>query len=129
MLDKVAYMQKITLSLEYGVGIEPERETASCPPVEFVYGMGTSGLTPLEIALADKTVGDAILLQLQQSQIPVFFGHIRYPAFQAPGPSDEIFLKARILTISPASSREVVRTLADVANCGDSCCGHHGSGE
>lgn len=125
MKAKVEYMQKIRLSLETGSTPDTESASASFPTIEFVYGLGSSGLTPFEFALAQKTVGDEVQLQLQPNQIPEFFGHIRIPAVHASGGSDSIALKARILDISPASSREVVRTLADVANCGDSCCGCH----
>jgi hypothetical protein len=118
-------MQKITAGLETGNAPDPESATESSPTIEFVYGLGSSGLTPFEFALADKTVGDEIQLQLSQNQIPAFFGHIRLPAVLAAGESDSIVLKVRVVAISPASSREVLKTLAAIANCGDSCCGHH----
>ena len=125
MPAKVETMQKITLSLESAD--EPDRGsgTESFPEIEFVFGLGSSGLTPFEFVLAEKTVGDEIQLQLHRTQMAGFFGHIRFPALLAEEGADSVALKARILDISPASSREVVKTLAEVANCGDSCCGHH----
>ena len=130
MPAKVGYMQKITLSLETQETrsvpdqLQPN-ETEPQPTIEFVYGLSPGGLTPFEFALAEKTAGDEIQLQLDRNKLPEFFGHIAYPAVFAAGDSESIVLEARVLAISPASSREVVRTLADIANCGDSCCGHH----
>ena len=125
MSAKVAYMQKITLSLETSSAPDPREAAEPLPTIEFVFGLGSGGLTPFEFALAEKTVGDQVQLQLVGNQLPEFFGHIRYPAACAVGESQSIVLIARVLAVEPASSREVVRTLADVANCGDSCCGHH----
>ena len=125
MAEKVAYMQKITLAAETGDIAETKTATASAVTFEFVFGLGSSGLTPFEFALAEKTPGDEIHLQLPRDQIGPFFGHVRIPAALAEGEFDPIVLKARVVAVSPASSREVVRTLADIANCGDSCCGQH----
>ena len=128
MSAKVDYMQKITISLdtrETRSEQAPQRVDEPHPTIEFVYGLGSSGLTPFEFALAEKTAGDEIQLHLRRDQLPAFFGHIPYPAVYAAEGSESIVLKASVLSISPASSREVVRTLADIANCGDSCCGHH----
>ena len=125
MPAKVEYLQKITVSVKTGSTADPERLTESFPPVEFVYGLSASGLTPFEYALAEKSVGDEIQLQLHKDQLPHFFGHIRMPIVDPARQPDTILLKARILEIAPADSREVVKTLADIANCGDSCCGHH----
>ena len=125
MPAKVETMQKITLRLETADTTDPGGGTESFPNIEFVYGLGSSGLTPFEFALAEKTVGDEIQLQLHRTQMATFFGHIHIPAVLAAQGADSVALKARILDISPASNREVVKTLAEVANCGDSCCGHH----
>jgi hypothetical protein len=122
---KVEYLQKIRLSVKTGSAADPEKLTESFPPVEFVYGLSASGLTPFEYALAEKLVGDEIQLQLHKNQLKDFFGHIQTPIIDPAVQSDSILLKARILKIAPANSREVVKTLADIANCGDSCCGHH----
>jgi hypothetical protein len=118
-------MQKITACLETDNTPDAKIGTKPLPTIEFVYGLGSSGLTPFEFAIAEKTVGDEIHLQLHQSQMPAFFGHIRFPAVPTFGESDSIVLKVRILDIAPASSREVIKTLAAIANCGESCCGHH----
>lgn len=125
MAAKVAYMQKITLTVETGDTADTKTATASAETYAFVFGLGSSGLTPIEFALAEKTPGDEIQLQLSRDQIAPFFGHIRIPAALAEGESDPIALKACVVAVSPATSREVVRTLADIANCGDSCCGQH----
>ena len=125
MSAKVEYMQKILLSLETDNVSSPESVTESIPTIEFVYGLSSTGLTPFEFALAEKTVGDEVRLQLSRNQIPEYFGHIRAPALQVAGESNSIVLTVRVLKISPANSREVVKTLADIANCGDSCCGRH----
>ena len=125
MSAKVAYMQKITLTVDMN---NPPGENASDhspAKFDFVYGMGSAGLTPLEFALSEKNAGDEVHLQLRPDQIPAFFGHIRPPALHVQEGKDPIDLRVRILEVSPATGREVVRTLADVANCGDNCCGHH----
>ncbi len=126
MSAKVGYMQKISLSLETASAPDAQGVTEPVSTIEFVYGLAASGLTPFEFALAEKTVGDVISLQLPRDRVPAFFGHIRIPALCAAGQLDPIEVKARVLAISPPGNREVVAALAEIANCGDSCCGHHG---
>lgn len=125
MTAKAGSMQKVTLAFKTGDAPDREGMSPSLYKIEFVFGLGSSGLTPLEFALAEKIPGDEIHLQLRRNQIPPFFGHIRFPAIHADEDTDPIVLKVRVLEVTPASSQEVVRALAEIANCGDSCCGHH----
>ena len=125
MSVKVAHMQKITLTLEIGKGAERISAANASPTIEFVYGLGPSGLTPFEFALADKIPGDEIQLKMHRHQMHEFFGHIHIPFAQADQDLDPVVITLCVWDITPASSQEVVRTLAEIANCGDGCCGHH----
>ena len=109
MSAKIAYMQKITLALDTGGGADQKTTSASAPTFAFVFGLGSSGLTPFEFALAEKKPGDEVELPLRREQIPTFFGHIRIPAACVDGELDSIVLKACVLAVSPASSLRKVR--------------------
>jgi hypothetical protein len=81
-------------------------------------------LTAFEYALAGKRPGDKIQLHIQSSEMGPFFQHIRLPVLSRAGHLPDFFLSVRVKDIQPADSREVVKALADAAECGCSCCGH-----
>ena len=91
---------------------------------EFIYGLGAKGLTPIEFQLADKTVEDEVRLQINGEQIPQVFQHLILPPIKIPEDVDLLYLRFRVMEISPAEQREVIKALAEIADCGDDCCGH-----
>ena len=92
---------------------------------EFVFGIGTSGLTPLEYELAEKNVGDVLDFHLHGTQMQTFFGHLYPPVVGLFLDHSELFLSARIISVETARSREVVKAMAEMTahNEGSCSCG------
>ncbi len=122
--EKVEVLKKITLSVETGTGTDSMDLTPQSPQFEFIYGLGTSGLTPFEIQLADRTVGEEIQFHMRRDEIPQFFQHLVLFPLNLPEDVDSFYLKLKIKSVLQADQREVIKALAEIANCEDFCCGH-----
>jgi hypothetical protein len=123
-MEKIAPLKKVTLSMEAGTTPESMDLTHQPSLFEFIYGLGTRGLTPIEFHLADKTVEDEIRLQINGEEIPQFFQHLIPPPIKIPEDVDVLYLRFRVMEIISAEQREVIKALAEIADCGDDCCGH-----
>ena len=122
--EKIEVLKKITLSVEAGTAPDATDLTPQSSQFEFIYGLGISGLTPFEIQLADKTVGEEIHLHISREEIPQVFQHLLLFPLNLPEHLDAIYLKLKITRVIQADQREVIKALAEMANCEDVCCGH-----
>ena len=122
--EKIEVLKKITLSVEAGTAPDATHLTPQSSQFEFIYGLGISGLTPFEIQLADKTVGEEIHLHISREEIPQVFQHLLLFPLNLPEHLDAIYLKLKITKVIQADQREVIKALAEIANCEDVCCGH-----
>ena len=122
--EKIEALKKITLSIEAGTAPDLMDLTPQSSQFEFIYGLGTSGLTPIEIQLADKTVGEEIQLHMSREEIPQVFQHLLLFSLNLPEQADSFYLKLKIKSVLQADQREVIKALAEIASCGDHCCGH-----
>ena len=123
-MKKIEPLKKVTLSLEAGTTPESMDLLPQPSLFEFIYGLGAKGLIPIELQLADKTVEDEIRLQINVEQIPKVFEHLILPPIKIPGDVNVLYLRLRVMEIAPADQREVIKALAEIADCGDDCCGH-----
>jgi hypothetical protein len=124
VMEKIGLLKKVTLSMEAGTSPELMDLTPRPSQLEFIYGLGTEGLTPFEFQLVDKTVGNEVRLQISGEQIPRVFQHLSLPSINIPETLNTIFFKFIVLEILHTNQREVIKALAENANCGDSCCCH-----
>jgi len=129
---KIGNLTKVTLGIEAGASSDDNSPRQEAFSFEFIFGLGTAGLTPFECELADKAEGDEIFLNLKQAHLRNTFEHICFPLHQLSGQTDNFSLKARVLKVIPAENREVIKALAQMAACdhgagacGDSCCHFH----
>jgi hypothetical protein len=123
-------MKKVGLAILAGSG--PGKYTFTPTPMafEFLYGIGSDGLTPFEVTLGGKVEGDTLTLAVSADDAPQYFGHFLLPLRQGLGlhllPA-EICLNLKVTAVSDPESREVVQALARAAGhggCGGSCgCG------
>jgi hypothetical protein len=121
-VHRVDHLKKVTLNLEVRADSKnPVREPAE---VEFIFGIGSGGLTPFEYELADREEGEEILLRIQHSTIPQVFQHLPILPRHLPEELDPVYLKVRVVKVAKADQREVIKALAEIAECGDQCCGH-----
>ena len=121
---KVDPLKKITLSVMAGTRPETMDLSVSPSPFEFIYGIGTDGLTPFEFQLADKSTGDEIIVQVTCFKITEKFAHIPVPIPQIPEHLDAIYMKFKITQITPADNRKIVKAMAEISGCSSHCCGH-----
>jgi len=124
-VQKIENLKKVTLSLEAGTSSDQMNITPQPTEFEFVFGLGTFGLTPFEFTLADKICGDQILVRLRKENLQRYFEHINLPILRYTKDHSSFYLKARIKNVSRAEGKELLKAMAHIANCGDSCCGHH----
>ena len=108
-----------------------EIEAGSHPQtVAFIYGIGSTGLTPFEYALAHQAVNGCLEMQVRKSEIRKVFAHLSPSIRQHPiwSHCDTVDFSFRIGSIEPAASAYIIMAMADAAGCGDGCgdgcCGH-----
>lgn len=122
--EKIDFLKKITLSIEAGTVPDSMDLSPQSSLFEFIYGLGSAGLTPFEFQLADKAVGDEVRLRINREEIQEFFQHLMLPPLNLPEKLDSFYLRVKIREVVPADQREVIKAMAEIANCGDHCCGH-----
>ncbi len=115
------------ISLLFTAGTTPELKDLTSAPeaLEFIFGIGTEGLTSFECALDGKQPGDKGFIEVDKNDLAEIFGHI-IPCTQSfPVSAGHFYLHYNITEISDASSREIVKSMAaSGGGCGDGCdCG------
>ena len=115
-------LKKVTLQVSAGKRPTGD-ELMSAAPVEFIFGLGKTGLTPLERHLEGKTAGRSLSLELNRSCIPEFFGHIFSYPLDVQTALDPFYLNLKIMSVSAVNPREVIRAMADMTACGGCDCG------
>jgi hypothetical protein len=122
--EKVGHLKKISLLLE--AGMHPETMDLTRKPVsyDFIYGTGIQGLSPFEFALADKGEDDILTIRLRGEEMPSFFQHLFIPQLTVLEGASTFYLKVHVVGISEPDQREIIKAMAEAAECGDSCCGH-----
>ena len=122
----VESLKKVKIAMQ--AGSSPESMDILSKPVEFefIFGLGTSGLTPFEFSLANKYRDDEVILHINLRDIPKTFAHIDLPLFHDLPELESLYLKAKIEYIQPAAGRELIKAMADLSGCGgNGCCGNH----
>ena len=129
-MSKVENLKKIILSFQAGTSPNNMDLSPKYPEFGFIFGLGPEGMTPFEYELVDKAEGEEVMFNLQKNTLAKFFEHLNPPLLDLFDGRDSINLKARIVSVAAAGSREVVKALADVAahgesgcDCGCDCCG------
>jgi hypothetical protein len=120
----VGPLRKVVLLLEAASTSDRPGFISGPIQVSLIYGLGMSGLAPLELAISGKSKGEEVLLHLEKAGIPDFFQHILIPPLGIPETVEAFAMKITVAEVSTPEQREVVRAMADMANCGSHCCGH-----
>jgi hypothetical protein len=115
------------VSLSYTAGTTPELKDLLDAPenLEFIFGIGTDGLTQFECLLDGKKAGDQGFIEVDKKHFADIFGHIIPCTQPFPVNVNHFFLHYNITNISDPSPREIVRSMAaGGGGCGDGCdCG------
>jgi hypothetical protein len=122
---KIRNLEKVHLSIETGRTPDSMDLTPRPIPFNFIFGVGTNGLTPFEYELTERTVGETLVLSMTMEKIPELFGHLSFHFPPLPEISEPFYLKIRLLEVSQADQREVIKSMAETTGCGDHCCGEH----
>jgi hypothetical protein len=117
-------LKKIRLLFEVGTGPDQTDLTAEPIPFEFIFGAGSQGLSPFEFEIAGKKEGDNLSLRTRPEEVSGLFQHLLVPLFPIPEGTRIFFLKVKIAKVSEADPKEVIKAMAEAAECGDHCCGH-----
>ncbi len=121
-MTKVENLKKISLSLQAGTSIDEMELKLKQPEFSFIFGLAPEGMTPFEYELADKVEGDAVLLHLNKNTLNSYFVHLIPPIGILFDGREEIYLKVKILEISSAENREIVRAMAEMTAYGGGGC-------
>ena len=125
----VGYLKKIAVELAAGTSATDMNLTNGNPRrFEFIYGVGTEGITLFEKAIFEKFPGDEISIAVPRTQREDVLGHFAQNILNMlPQHLDDFFLKTRVLAVETASQREIIRAVASGVSsdgCGGGCgCG------
>lgn len=126
---KIEALKKV--SLEITVGTVADRMDLIQEPVlvDFVFAVGSFGLTGLEYELAGKKAGDSGTICVEPHHRSEMFGHVLPCEVASRLPGGRIFVRYRVTGIADTTSSEVVHYMASAAGgCGEGCdcgCGGH----
>ena len=112
--EPIGYLKKVVLDMEW------EGEKA---PFEFIFGIGTGGLSTFELDLSEKGLGYEREFSLTREALAGFFQHLMPPLFLCDIP-EAFTLKIRVAAIAQPDQRELIRAMAEASSCGSNCCGH-----
>lgn len=98
------------------------------PPVniqfEFVYGIGTEGLSAFEKELHGLLAGARMKIRVETDEMQSYFEHLRCPLLEALKIQPPLDLAIKVLSVRPATDRELVHALANRDGGGCDCgCG------
>ena len=114
-LTKVAL--KLTVSGERG----QERPTAAIIRFEFVFGIGTQGLSAFEMDLSGLSEGARKKIQIEAHETQLYFEHLRCPLLEALRSIPPFDLEIEVLSVTPVTDRELVYALANKEGSGCDC--------
>ena len=121
-MTKVENLKKITLSYQAGTSREAMDLTPGHPEFSFIFGLAPEGMTPFEFELVEKVEGDDLLIHLEKNSLNRFFEHLTPPIYDLFDGRDEIYLNVKILEVSTAENREIVKAMADMTAHGGGGC-------
>ena len=124
LCDHVDNLRMVTVSMEAGKTAQTMNLTPTPQECEFIFGIGSQGLTPLEFELAGKNIGEEVLIHIRREDLADTFQHVPIPSFCLSHSLGGCWLRLRIVRVREADQREIVKALADMAECGSECCGH-----
>ena len=124
MNEVIEQLKKVRLALTVrGAGQRGDGEGR----LEFFHGLAADGLSPFEMALSGRGVGETLVCELSPLMLHEYFG-VQLPAFHAALagglPDGPFTLEMKVLAVTAAADHELVRAMARSGHgCGSSSCG------
>lgn len=116
----VENLMKVSVNIDAN---PPSTENAKSVPFEFIFGVGSEGVTPFEKALFGKSVGDSIQLDIAPTEYCQTVGHLELPLREQSGIMAPTHVQVTVTDIVRAQDREVVKAMAAGGGCSDCGCG------
>jgi hypothetical protein len=117
-------LKKLRLTLEVETDSDKAVVISQPVPIEFIFGAGSQGLSPFEFQLAGKKEGDVFRMNVRGDELPDLFQHLPLPPLPRRESDDAFYIKVKIMKVSEADPKEVIKAMAEAGACGDHCCGH-----
>ncbi len=118
-------LTKVTLILAASADDSSEAPPQENIQFEFVYGIGTAGLSAFEMELQGLSAGARIKVRTQTNLVQSYFEHLRCPLLEAVKIQPPFDLSIEVLSVRPATHRELVHALANIdgseCNCDCGC--------
>ena len=122
----VDVLRRVRLSLAAG-SAEGRSDIFPGPaPFDFIFGIGTDGITPFEYRLVHKLPGEHIEVMVDRNDLSRLFGHLApqvRAALPIPACLARWWLSVTIEMVSTADGRDVVRALARLSEAAGGGCG------
>jgi hypothetical protein len=122
---KIEGIKKVTLSIKWGGSMDELDNLTEAFSLEFIYGIGAAGLSPFEVSLSGKESGCTFSFKLRTVGFADYFKHLLQSFHAIPKDMEEIYFSMNILDVSESGPKEVIKAMAEMAACGDHCCGGH----
>jgi hypothetical protein len=120
----IAPLDKVTIKLKTAPASGSTGGNTGATEAGFIFGLGVEGMTPFEIMLSGKAVGDRIDVPIEKGCPEEFFGHLGGTLFGPLRPIPPFTLNVTILSIEKAQDLEIIQALAKlVKGCGGGCAG------
>lgn len=122
----ISPLTKISLAVSAHSLEQDDRQVRSGAVFDFVYGIGTEGLSGFETKLHGLAPGARLNIRIMADEAPSYFEHLRCPLLDALKIQPPFDLNIEVRSVAPATNRELVHALAnkDTGGCGCDCgCG------
>ncbi|RLB40210.1 MAG: hypothetical protein DRH12_10405 [Deltaproteobacteria bacterium] len=120
-MEKIGHLKLVTIEVQ--ALSDPQASPNDQPgrSISFIFGLGPGGLTPFEMKLWGKGVGEELVLETKKLDMQSFLGHnllwflpdtklLQYPR-----------LRVEVKGIKQAGDREVIRAMAEITEFGHGC--------
>ena len=88
------------------------------------FGLAPQGMTPFEYELVDKAEGEDVLLHLKRESCYRVFEHLNPPILDLFDGREDLYLKVKIVAVTAADNRDIVKAMTAYAGGGCDCgCG------
>ena len=121
-MSTIKPMMKVNLTFTAAAGADKPEIPFQHRQYEFIFGIGSGGLTPFEYELAEKTTGDEIAFQLREHQRSRFFEHLYPPVVGLFLDYAELYLQVRINSVETAEGREIIKAMAEMTARSEGSC-------
>jgi hypothetical protein len=114
-MNNVENLKQITLSIQAGTSKDTMELTPMYPKIEFIFGLGSQGMTPFEYELVGKAEGERVLLHLSNENYYRFFEHLNPFLMDLFKGRHDVYIEVTIDAVTPADNRNIVKAMADMA--------------